>query len=421
MGILPDSTIRADDFAITAVAGEALSTRDAVYIDPSDGKAYKCDADDLLKIGFAGFVISGVALGVTAHILPEGILGGFSGLTPGAFYYLSTTAGAITATKPSNYKVVAKALSATAIKIYTEPTVRVRSYTTVYVDLGSSTTQYDITNPSGTTFRYTWDGTGTTPAITGSNPAPGAIVNIQAQNFNAANKGVFTVTASGVNYFEVTNASGVAENDRTVGTGFIRISSLWTKPAGLVRVKVQVQAGGGGSGRSSNSQTGSGGGGGYTEGMFEASELAATELISVGPGGPGGNATLTSGQTGGVSSFGTLLVANGGAGSAQNGGPGAGGTVPTPGYFSVPGGSGSSAIDNDDGSTQSRHDYYCPGMGYLSEWVPPSTIGCNDCDKYGPVGRGYGYGGRALGQDSQPSAINGDTGGQGIVIVTEYY
>jgi hypothetical protein len=90
----------------------------------------------------------------------------------------------------------------------------------------ASTTQFDITNPAGTTFRYTFDGTGTDPAYTSSNPAVGDTVVISGQNFTAGNNGTFLVTGSGANYFEVTNASGVAENNKTIGTGYLRIYGL---------------------------------------------------------------------------------------------------------------------------------------------------------------------------------------------------
>ena len=47
-------TIAASDFVIVTTAGEALSARDAVYISSTDGKAYKCDADDTTKLAFRG-------------------------------------------------------------------------------------------------------------------------------------------------------------------------------------------------------------------------------------------------------------------------------------------------------------------------------------------------------------------------------
>ena len=90
-----------------------------------------------------------------------------------------------------------------------------------FATIGSATSQFDITNPAGTTFRYTWDTTGTDPAITASSVPVGSYILIGAQNFTAANNGLFVVTGSGANYFEVTNAAGVAENNKTIGTGYI--------------------------------------------------------------------------------------------------------------------------------------------------------------------------------------------------------
>ncbi len=87
--------------------------------------------------------------------------------------------------------------------------------------IGGSTTQFDITNTSGTTYRYTWDTTGTDPVISATTVPVGTYVLIGAQNFNSANNGLFVVTGSGTNYFEVTNASGVVESNKTIGTGYI--------------------------------------------------------------------------------------------------------------------------------------------------------------------------------------------------------
>ncbi len=92
---------------------------------------------------------------------------------------------------------------------------------TSFSTIGDNTTRFDITNPSGTTFTYTFDGTGTDPSITATTMPVGSYVLISAQNFNAANNGIFVVTASGASNFSVTNASGVAENDKTIGNGFI--------------------------------------------------------------------------------------------------------------------------------------------------------------------------------------------------------
>jgi hypothetical protein len=90
--------------------------------------------------------------------------------------------------------------------------------------LGDATSQFDITK-SVNTVRYTWDGTGTNPIIADSSVRLRIAdwMYIAAQNFNAGNNGVFAVTAVGLNYFEVTNAGGVVESNKTVGTGELAV------------------------------------------------------------------------------------------------------------------------------------------------------------------------------------------------------
>lgn len=304
------------DFVIAVQAGEAVSARDALYIDDSDGKAYKCDASDLSKIGLAGFAVDDAALDATVYILTFGIMGGFSGLTVNAIQYLSETAGALTETKPTNFKIAARAMTADTIFITREETVRVRVY----------------------------------------------------------------------------------ESDDT-----------WTMPGGFIKAFVQVQAAGAGSEGGRNHTGNSGRAGGYTEGWIYRSEVSATELITVGVGGAGGIYGGTSAQLGGDSSFGTLLVANG-SGSAS-----------TPGDFTVDGQPSAVTYEDVGDSNNTIIIFPPPAAGYLSFPVGPVRSSCSDCDKTGPQGRGYGYGGRATGQDSQPDGMDGYQGGPGVVIVTEYY
>lgn len=84
--------------------------------------------------------------------------------------------------------------------------------------LGAADTRFDITK-TGSLVTYTYDGTGTDPAITETNPLPGDVVVIASSNFAPANTGRFTVVTSGTNYFTVENADGIAEADVTVGAG----------------------------------------------------------------------------------------------------------------------------------------------------------------------------------------------------------
>jgi hypothetical protein len=109
-------------------------------------------------------------------------------------------------------------------------------------------------------------------------------------------------------------------------------SGTWTKPGGAKRVFVIVVGGGGGgaSGRKGASLAarsgGCGGdGGAYSEAWFNAADLAATVTITVGAGGGGGAAVsvaLTSGNDGTAgtqSSFGALVLADGGVGGFHGG------------------------------------------------------------------------------------------------------
>lgn len=95
--------------------------------------------------------------------------------------------------------------------------------------IGTATTEFTITNTAGTTYRYTWTGNGTDPLITALTVPTTSSVKIFATNMASGNKGTFTVTASGNNYFEVTNASGVAEANKTISSvGYIAVTSTST-------------------------------------------------------------------------------------------------------------------------------------------------------------------------------------------------
>lgn len=117
------------------------------------------------------------------------------------------------------YATVASATASTITKNGTETWQQSNFSPTGGNGIGATTTQFDITNPSGTTFRYTYDGTGTDPNISSTTFPVGMYVLIASVNFNAANNGIFRVTGSGTNYFEVTNASGVVESNKTIGAG----------------------------------------------------------------------------------------------------------------------------------------------------------------------------------------------------------
>lgn len=108
----------------TYTADEALSARDVLYISAADNVS-KAIADNTSASYAMGLAKAAAADTNPVQVQSEGVLTGFSGLTPGSRYYLSDiTAGAITSTIPtSSGKTIVQvgyAKSATALHIHIE-------------------------------------------------------------------------------------------------------------------------------------------------------------------------------------------------------------------------------------------------------------------------------------------------------------
>jgi hypothetical protein len=94
------------DIALVTMAvttGEALTERDAAYVNPVDNEMYAIDADAAPALAgtIRGFVQATVSSGVIGSLVIGGILSGFSGLTAWLPVYAdSTGAGTITQTRP---------------------------------------------------------------------------------------------------------------------------------------------------------------------------------------------------------------------------------------------------------------------------------------------------------------------------------
>jgi hypothetical protein len=87
------------------------------------GNVYKASADSSLFVGagwqtnFIGFAKTSVSSGASVGVQVGNVYTGFSGLTPGAVYYLSNTAGAIASSAGTVSKKVGLADSATSLLI----------------------------------------------------------------------------------------------------------------------------------------------------------------------------------------------------------------------------------------------------------------------------------------------------------------
>lgn len=125
-------------------AGEAIAAGQGVYLsDGSGGKTaglwYLWDADftyasTLPEIGMAVAAIASLATGT---IRQAGQITGLTGLTVGTTYYVSATAGALTATAPTNARFVGVADSTTSIIIAPNPPQVLTSVTQTTTSTGS--------------------------------------------------------------------------------------------------------------------------------------------------------------------------------------------------------------------------------------------------------------------------------------------
>ena len=214
--------------------------------------------------------------------------------------------------------------------------------------------------------------------------------------------------------------------DRAPKAEMFSSSGTWTKKPGLVAIRVRAWGAGGAGGgaaittASQSSNGGGGGGGGYREAIIPARELGSTEAVTVGAGGD--SAINAAGASGGASSFGAHMTANGGGGgavgvastgnSAPNGGGGGGGTGKG---YSASGGWGSSGrTDNTLYCTKAAGGVAAGGGGGGG-----SSNGANGDGTSGQFPGGGGSGG--TNNANQGTARRGGDGANGRVIVEEYY
>ncbi len=100
------------------IAGEAIASAGMWGKINSSGLIVKADRD--ADADYAILILDAAASGNPVRVVHQGVVGGFSGLTPGVVYYLSDTAGRMCpiADVSGNYVPVCVALSATHIWVF---------------------------------------------------------------------------------------------------------------------------------------------------------------------------------------------------------------------------------------------------------------------------------------------------------------
>lgn len=356
-------TIAFDQQTVSGTAGATFSAGDLVYLDEVDQEWKLCDADTAATVEG---VMRGIALGAGSDGVA--ISGGVhlqgsyttTGLTAGALYYASNTAGGLSTSAGTTKHIVGVALSTTRLWVI-----------------------------------------------------PHNRQTLSTRQIDALAGGGDFGTPSSTNKF-VTQARLSDPSTAPVVRTYLNSGSphTWTKPSGLKYIVVEaVGGGGGGSGYDTDGTggpAGAGAGGGYAKKLIPASSLGTTETATVGAAGSGGNSdgVATVGTSGGNTTFGSHVTANGGGGGTSAN-PGAGGTA-TGGDINITGSRG----DDGNASGSSRGGQSVLGFGSY-QWALEGILGTDYVN-----GSGYGYGGAGGLDDSN---ADGRNGGGGVVIVTEYY
>lgn len=193
-------------------------------------------------------------------------------------------------------------------------------------------------------------------------------------------------------------------------------SGTYTKTTGTTKALV-ICTGGGGGGAHAGTSAGSGGSAGGTAILWLTSGLGATETVTIGAGGSGGQALAGGSSTlpvaGGASSFGSHCSATGGG--AGNG------------IYSTAGGTGSGGLINLTGgaggtpsATYNASSSITGGMGGTTIWGGAGGGKAQGTAQYGPVLDATGYGAGGGGGTGAVGQYSGSAGKSGIVVVFEY-
>lgn len=196
--------------------GEAIdgsTTPQVVCVKASDGLVYKADANDTTLNMAIGFVNTNALITTTPTLVTTGVLGGFTGLTQNATYYVSDTAGAIATTQSTTCAVpVGKAISTTQLLLSFGKRVATGSITHASAAAGTQ----DVTTTIG--FRPTKITLGVSADVTGSTSTGSTRATLVYMGTTQISKGSFNENDNGGTALTQANVvSLMAEVGSTVG------------------------------------------------------------------------------------------------------------------------------------------------------------------------------------------------------------
>ncbi len=437
LALINGGTVTTSYVVVPGTAGETISAGELLYFKNADGSWYKTDGtDDATLIGVKLGIAQGAGTNgnpITGGVMLYGDDTNQSGMSVGAKQYASDTPGDISATPGTFSRTIGVARTSSILHfdpyfempsnsskpIITVPAIS-KAVPSSTSEGYSETTEFNITNPVGTTFRYTYSGTGTNPDINSGTVSVGQSVHINGENFNSGNNVDALVTGVGANYFEIDNSSGVVESAVALGHGRLMWFNSWQKLPGLQWIRVR-QVGGGGAGGSAdgastnNSCACGGGAGGYTENVANASELDDVMLVIRGDFGlysvdnTGGD-----GYSAKSSRFGdweALGGPGGGGDDAAIGGIPASQLTPSTGDVNIPGGSGHRGIFTSSTNGIKGGDGGDSFFGGGEDGGNSEGSGGSKAPGSGGAG-GFSEGG---------NATYGEPGALGLIIIEEYY
>lgn len=235
--------------------------------------------------------------------------------------------------------------------------------------------------------------------------------------------------SAGVEQFTVDNWPPNVQAASSTSTAFTKIvvqtfsaSSVYTPNTNLLYATIECMGAGGGGGGTANSAggaetvAGGGGAGGYSRKTVSSTTIGTSQTVTVGAGGAGAPASNTSGSNGGLSSVGSICLANGGSG-----GHGTGGGVALGGIGGLPG-TGDIAGHGENGMggllASINTVIFESGNGGSTQW---GSYGYGaQGGSTGNAATGYGSGGGGGGSANGAGAAGGGAGAPGYVVITEY-